>query len=303
MSLGILCPGQGDQSPTMFDLVPTDGASAEMLDVARDVLGEDPRRIPPEGRHCNAVAQPLVAAVQLATWAALRDRLPPPRAFAGYSLGELTAHGCADALDAAAVVRLARQRAAAMDAASPDPGALHAVRGLRRAELEAVCGRHGVEVAIVNGPDRLVIGGGRAGLAACEPELVALGAKVTPLRVCVASHTSRMRPAVDAFRAALLASGLRDPPTPVLAGIDGAPVLTRARAIDVLSRQVAETVAWASCLDGLAEMGCSVLLELGPGSGLARMARDRFPEMAVRSVEEFRSLDGVVAWVSRAASG
>jgi [acyl-carrier-protein] S-malonyltransferase len=302
MSLGVLCAGQGDQSSTMFDLVPTEGAPAEVLEIARAVLGEHPRRIAPERRHRNAVAQPLVAAVQLATWTALRDRLPPPRVFAGYSLGELTAYGCAGALDVATTVRLARDRATAMDAACAEPGGLRAVRGLQRAELERVCAPRRVEVAIVNGPDRIVVGGAEADLAACEPELVALGAKVTPLRVCVASHTSRMRPAVSAFRSALLESGLRDPPTPVLAGIDGAPVLTRERAIDVLPRQLAETVAWSACLDGLAEMGCSVLLELGPGSGLARMARDRFPDLEVRAVEEFRSLAGVVAWAARAAS-
>ncbi|MFL5299905.1 MAG: ACP S-malonyltransferase [Anaeromyxobacteraceae bacterium] len=302
MSLGVLCAGQGDQSSAMFDLVPTDGAPAEVLEIAREVLGDDPRRIGPERRHRNAVAQPLVAAVQLATWAALRDRLPPARVFAGYSLGELTAHGCAGAVDFATAVRLARDRATAMDAACAEPGGLRAVRGLRRAELAGVCGPRHVEVAIVNGPDRIVIGGAEADLAACEPALVALGAKVTPLRVCIASHTSRMRPAVGVFRAALLAAGLGDPRTPVLAGIDGAPVLTRERAIDVLSRQLAETVAWSSCLEGLVEMGCSALLELGPGSGLARMARDRFPDMEVRAVEEFRSLEGVAAWASRAVS-
>ena len=302
MSLGVLLPGQGDQSRAMFDLLPEVGAAEEVLEAARSVLGEHPRRIAEAELHRNVVAQPLVSAVQLATWAALRDRLPPPRVFAGYSLGELTAYGCADALDAADVARLARERASAMDAACAEPSGLRAVRGLRRPELERACGARRVEIAIVNGPDRIVVGGALPDLAACEPALLALGAKVTPLRVAVASHTSRMAPAVERFRAALLASGLRAPPTPVLAGIDGTPVLTRERAADVLSRQLADTVAWSACLDGLVEMGCTALLELGPGSGLARMARDAYPELEVRSVEEFRSLDGVAVWASRAVS-
>ncbi|HMW30687.1 MAG TPA: ACP S-malonyltransferase, partial [Plasticicumulans sp.] len=45
--------------------------------------------------------------------------------------------------------------------------------------------------------------------------------------------------------------------------------------------------------------GCTVLLELGPGSGLSRMARDRHPELAARSVADFRSLDGAAGWVAR----
>jgi [acyl-carrier-protein] S-malonyltransferase len=62
---------------------------------------------------------------------------------------------------------------------------------------------------------------------------------------------------------------------------------------------LAETIDWAACLDGLRERGCTVLLELGPGAGLARMARDRMPDIPARSVAEFNSLDGVLDWVGR----
>ena len=84
-----------------------------------------------------------------------------------------------------------------------------------------------------------------------------------------------------------------------MAGTSGAPVYGRTQAVDVLARQIAETVNWAGCLDGLVEMGCTVLLELGPGAGLSRMARDRAPTVPARSVADFHSLDGVVAWVRR----
>jgi [acyl-carrier-protein] S-malonyltransferase len=42
-----------------------------------------------------------------------------------------------------------------------------------------------------------------------------------------------------------------------------------------------------------------VLLELGPGADLARMARDRLPDISARSIAEFRTLKGAVAWVMR----
>jgi [acyl-carrier-protein] S-malonyltransferase len=286
----------------MFALLRDDGPEGRVLAAARGVLGDDPRRIAPEQWHRNDIGQPLVAAVQLATWAALRERLPPIRAFAGYSVGELTAYGCAGALDDGAILRLARHRAAAMDTASAEPGGLCAVRGVARREIDRLCEQHRVEIAIVNGPDRLVLGGRLSELTPCQADLAARGAKVTLLRVTIASHTSRMAPAVDPFRAALFASALRDPEVPVLAGIDGTPVFRRERAIDVLSRQLATTVAWSSCLEGLVEMGCSALLELGPGSGLTRMVRDRYPDLPARSVEEFRSVDGVVAWALNATA-
>lgn len=299
MSLGILCPGQGDQHPGMFDILAENRIAAEMLRPAGEIMGEALGSIAAHRLAVNATAQPVLCAVQLATWAALRDRLPEPRVFAGYSVGELAAYGCVGALDSAETIRLAMRRAAVMDAAGTPPGGLMAVRGLLRPDLERLCRPHGLEIAIVNDVDRLVIGGRIEALDAVEPELIALGAKVTRLRITIASHTSDMAPAVEPFRNALESSALRDSSIPILAGMDGTPVTTRRKAVDKLSAQLARTVDWAACMDGLAEMGCTMLLELGPCNGLSRMVRDRFPHIPVRSVSEFQSLEGVIDWIER----
>src|SRR3954447_17527202 len=110
MSLGILCPGQGAQSPSMFDpLVRQPAAQAAIAAVER-VLGArlcDLSSRPAEAVQANAVAQPLLCGWQLAAWAALRSDLPRPRAFAGYSVGELAAYGCAGALPVETTLDLA----------------------------------------------------------------------------------------------------------------------------------------------------------------------------------------------------
>ncbi|PWC84120.1 hypothetical protein TSH100_18860 [Azospirillum sp. TSH100] len=302
MSLGILCSGQGGQGPGMLEPLRREPAAQAVLDRAATVMGRDPGALvagPEAEMQRNAVAQPLLCAVQAATWAALRPHLPPLRAVVGYSLGELSAYHVAGALDADELVRLAVRRAEAMDRADTEPGGLLAVRGLDRARLVTVCRDWGVDIAIENGTDRFVIGGHRTVLDDVERAAQALGASVTPLPVTVASHTLLMAPAVAEFGPILAASGLRTPPLPVLAGIDGTPVYTRERAVAALTRQMAETVAWAACLDGLIEMGCTVLLETGPGNVLARMAAERHPDLPVRSVADFRSLSGAAAWVER----
>ncbi|CAO3426528.1 ACP S-malonyltransferase [Azospirillum endophyticum] len=302
MSLGILCSGQGGQGPGMLDLLRREPAAQAVLDQAATVIGRDPRALvagPEAGMQRNAVAQPLLCAVQAATWAALRPHLPPLRAVAGYSLGELSAYHVAGALDADALMRLAIRRAEAMDRADSEPGGLLAVRGLDRVRLERVCRDCGADIAIENDADRFVVGGRRTALEDVERAVLALGAAVTPLPVTVASHTRLMAPAAAEFAPVLAAGGLQALPLPVLAGIDGSPVYTRERAIAALTRQMTETVAWAACLDGLVEMGCTVLLETGPGNALARMAAERHPQLAVRSVSEFRSLSGAAAWVDR----
>src|SRR4051794_20189344 len=226
MTLGILCPGQGGQNPGMLDILTGEPAAQTVLDAAGHVLGADPRDLvagPPQEMHRNAVAQPLLCALQMATWAALRAHLPPVRVFAGYSLGELAAYGCADAVGTDELLDLARRRAEAMDRACSEPSGLLAVRGLDRSQVEALCRSHGVEVAIVNDVDRLVVGGRRDALVGFERAATALGAGVTPLAVSVASHTALMTPAAEAFGRVLAASGLRPPAVPVLAGGGRAP--------------------------------------------------------------------------------
>jgi [acyl-carrier-protein] S-malonyltransferase len=52
-------------------------------------------------------------------------------------------------------------------------------------------------------------------------------------------------------------------------------------------------------MDTAAEAGITVALELGPGSALSRMLEARHPGIACRSAAEFRTVDGIAAWVGR----
>jgi [acyl-carrier-protein] S-malonyltransferase len=174
-----------------------------------------------------------------------------------------------------------------------------ALRGLNRTAVADLCAGRGVEIAIVNDDDRIVVGGPPEAVAALCAEAQARGAKATPLAIHIASHTSFMRPAVAPFLLALDGVAWKRPSAPVLAGTNGAPIFAPAPAREALSAQLAQTIDWAACLDGLRERGCRVLLELGPGSGLARMSRDRTPDIPARSVAEFNSLKGALDWVAR----
>jgi [acyl-carrier-protein] S-malonyltransferase len=265
--------------------------------------GREPKGLSLAEMQVNAVAQPLVCAFQLAVWAALREKLPEPRALAGYSVGELAAHGCAGALEPDEVIRLARKRAVLMDRAYGGASAMTALRGLTRAGVEALCARFGAEIAIINGADRMIVGGAAGAVEALEQAALAEGAKVSRLAIHIPSHTCLMRPAVGPFCESLGAARWRAPLAPVMRGIDGAPVRDKAGACAALSAQLAQPIDWIACLDGMAEAGCTVLLELGPGDGLSRMARDRLPGIPARSIAEFHTLDGVVAWVSRLLDG
>ena len=121
--VAILCSGQGGQHPAMFNLVANCPAAEPVFAAAAAILGQDPRRFVKEAAPAELFSdlsgQILCCTQTLAAWAAL-DAVRPARAvIAGYSIGELAAWGCADALDELSILRLAQRRAAVMDAPPP----------------------------------------------------------------------------------------------------------------------------------------------------------------------------------------
>lgn len=267
----LLCPGQGGQHPAIFDLARTNAKAAAFLD-----------QCPPfdEDLFANRTAQPAIVAATLAMWIALGE--VQPALAAGYSIGELSAYAVAGALAPLDAVKLAASRAALMDACATPPQAMIAVTGSAPPP--------GFDKAIITGHDTFIAGGLEADL---QPGF-------QRLPVHVASHTRWMASAVEPFAAQL--SEIEAPRSPVLAGISAEMVTSKERAIATLSTQLAQTIRWSECMDAAAEAGITVALELGPGAALARMMQNRHPQIACRSVADFRTLDGVAQWLDRHAN-
>lgn len=302
MSLAILCSGQGAQHPAMLDMIAEHPAANEVIKAGEAALGMNLREVLAQREEIfhNAIAQPLICLTQLALWTALRQDAPKPSAFCGYSVGELAAYACAGALDVAELARIAAARAALMDqAAAATHGGLLALQGLRRDEVDRLCVGQRAWIAIAISEEEFVIGGEDAALQKLSKYFSERGAKLTKLKVGLASHTPLLGDAVEPFRVLLEKSLLRSPDTPVVAGIDAAWVVRRETAIEKLALQLDRTVEWSSCLDMLYERGCRVFLELGPGRALARMMQARYHDVEARAVDDFRSLDGVSSWLSQ----
>jgi [acyl-carrier-protein] S-malonyltransferase len=50
------------------------------------------------------------------------------------------------------------------------------------------------------------------------------------------------------------------------------------------------------------EAGATAFLELGPGRALSQMVAGAYPDVATRSLDEFRTLQGARAWLAGHAS-
>ncbi|MCK1394935.1 acyltransferase domain-containing protein [Bradyrhizobium sp. 1] len=312
MTLAILCSGQGRQHREMFALTGDAPEAAYLFAHAATLLGgRDPRDFvrgeADEALHRNRAGQILCTLQPLAAACALGDAVPPGAIIAGYSVGEVAAWGAGGLFDALATLDLVARRAEAMDAATSAGDGLIFVRGLSRDEVGRLCERHGAAIAIVNPGDAFVIGGGREALSRIAADARAMhAARIVALPVEVASHTKRLAGASAAFRETLrLAPAVFPPRTGarILSGIDAAPVVSLETGLDKLAAQISHTVQWADCLQACVEAGASGFLELGPGHALSGMAAEIAPELPARSLDDFRSLQGVRAWVARHPSG
>jgi len=281
-------------------------ASSLFMHAATLLGGRDPREMVVSDTfaalHENRVGQILCTLQALAATAALREVWPARCVIAGYSVGEVAAWGVAGLIDRTGTLDLVARRAEAMDAHSVPGDGLLFVRGLSRDTLDGLCERHDAAIAIVNPGDAFIVGGGGAALDALAVEAKDLGAsRVVRVGVKVASHTSRLAAASVEFRKVLHEASIErslEPGVRLLSGIDGSSVVDVSAGADKLAEQISQKISWAECLQGCAEAGASAFLELGPGKALSEMAASAYPGVPSRSLEDFRSLQGVRDWLT-----
>ncbi len=302
MSLAVICSGQGAQQPDLFQKFPFTEKGLALQKRILDAGCLEPEvsawlanpSAAPDHIYKNHFSQPLLCLFQMMVWAELS--LPQPRLFAGYSLGELSAYGCAGALAPEDVVRLAGIRARQMDAAGT--GKLLAVTGLPIDLARATAQANQGFLAIVLAHDHCVVGCPANRGGEISQELLAAGAATAAeLPVSVPSHTPLLNAAVEPFREALRSVPWQSPRAPVLAGISAAKVLTRPQMLECLPEQIHRTVRWDLVEQRLEEADCHIVLELGPGRQLAHAILAGKFQAEARSADEFHSAEGIVEWV------
>jgi [acyl-carrier-protein] S-malonyltransferase len=117
-----------------------------------------------------------------------------------------------------------------------------------------------------------VAAGSLDGLAALKADPPAK-ARIMPLSVAGAFHTSYMAPAREELEA--LVGGLRpaDPSRLLLSNADGAAVDSGAEVVSRLVSQVTSPVRFDACLATLRDLGVSAVIELPPAGALAGLAK------------------------------
>ncbi|MBV9593025.1 MAG: ACP S-malonyltransferase, partial [Actinobacteria bacterium] len=285
--IAVLAPGQGAQSPGMLGpWLELPGVGDELGELS-DAAGLDLRRLgttaDAEEIKDTAVTQPLLVA--LGVIAASRLTLGPAYLAAGHSVGELTAAAVAGALSAREAVAFAARRGSEMAAACAlSPTGMSAILGGDPDAVSEHILAAGLTPANRNGAGQIVAAGDLERLSALT-ENPPPGARVRPLPVAGAFHTTYMQPAEAGLRAFAATLQAKDPARPLLSNADGALVTDSADLIERLVRQVTSPVRWDLCQHQLVELGVTAAIELAPGGTLAGLAKREIPGVTVVAIK------------------
>ena len=290
MRVAMVFPGQGTQVSGMG--APwQDHPAWKLLDEAERALGEPLRSLvldaPPEQLARTRDAQLAVLCTSLVAWEALRPLAHDVVAFAGHSLGQVTALVASGALDLEDGVRFAARRAElTQHAADEHPGRMAALLGATLEQAVDACAAapDACWIANDNAPGQVVIAGTPEGIDGAVARAKELGVRrATALNVGGAFHTPLMASAAAGIASALQGVPFSAPAAPLVANHDGAAYADGDGWPPRSADHVTVPVRWRTSMETLATLGADAFVEVGHGSMIAGLAKRTVPDVPVLS--------------------
>ena len=291
MSVAVVFPGQGTQEPGMATPW-RDHPAWHVIDEAEAALGEKVGFLVTDATADDLSrtreAQLAVLLTSLVVWEAMQPLPEPPVAFAGHSLGQVTALIAAGVLSLEVGVRFAARRAELTQAAADrHPGRMAALLGATPEQADEACAAapDACWIANDNAPGQIVIAGTPDGVDAASARAKEVGVKrATSLKVGGAFHTPLMHDATDGLTLELAGLEFATPTAPVVSNDDAVAYADADGWRTRLADHVSVPVRWRSTMDTLVGLGADTFLEVGHGSMLAALAKRGVPDVTVRNI-------------------
>lgn len=307
--LAIVAPGQGAQKSgylapwlelTSFAARLAEASEAAELDLAELGVNADDLTI-----RDTKIAQPLLVASALLTAVELTSDSDKPFGnadiAAGHSVGEIAAAAGVGVLSLTDAMKLVGVRGRAMaEAATLTPTTMAAVLGGKADEVVAAIEALGATAANNNGAGQIVAAG-------TVPQIEALIAdppartRVIQLSVAGAFHTVHMAPAKEALQACVDSLDPADPQAVLLTNRDGSAVTSGKEYCDQIVRQVANPVRWDLCMETMATLGVTGVLELAPAGTLTGISKRNLKGVATFNLNTPDELDAAKEFVAEHA--
>ncbi len=296
-------PGQGSQYAGMGkDLAENFAVAKEAFEEANDALGYDIANMcfngPEEDLKLTANTQPAILTTSIAALRVLQQETGlQPDYVAGHSLGEYSALVAAGALSLAAAAKTVHLRGTYMQEAVPvGTGAMAAVMGIERADIEALCqeAQQGEVVAPANfnSPGQIVIAGHVGAVERAIELAKSRGAKrALLLPVSAPFHSALMEPAAQRLKEVLEQIEISAPSVPVVGNVQAAPYHEAAQVRPLLVEQVCAAVRWDESVVCMQQLGVTRYIEIGPGKVLTGLIKRIHREAGLDNVCDLASLD------------
>jgi [acyl-carrier-protein] S-malonyltransferase len=138
-----------------------------------------------------------------------------------------------------------------------------------------------------------VIGGAKQAVVQAMDLARARGAaKVVPLAVSGAFHSTFMRPAAEGLAAAIERANLRDAVIPIVANASAKPIAATEQIAEELITQLSHAVQWQRSVELMASLGVTTFVEFGPGRVLSGLIRRIAKGVTTASINSAQALSG-----------
>lgn len=299
--LAIIAPGQGSQTPGMFNGWIQDPLLKELLLSWSDAIGLDLLHLgtvaEAEEIKDTANAQPLIVAASLLGAYALG--IKNFAVTSGHSVGEIAAAALSGAMTESDALTLVRARGLEMaKAAATSPSGMSAILGGDRTEVLAAISALNLVAANDNGAGQIVAAGDLQALATLN-ENPPTGSRVRALAVAGAFHTQFMQPAVDPLRVLASSIATHQVVIDVISNKDGQVVTDGIEVLNRIVNQIANPVRWDLCMETLKSLGVTGVIELPPAGTLVGLLKRAAPEIETFALKSADDVDAAREFAGR----